>query len=180
VAALRIGRRSGLVLRGGKTRRATSWIALTPVSNTLASGSVAVLSASLNVGAEALLPFTVVRARGFFHVRSDQGANTEFYHAVLGMQVVTAQAVTAGITAVPTPDTERDSDTWFVFEELGGEVQVNTSVGFNDPGGQWVKFDSRAMRKVDEGQDVIVVKETSSISLGAIAVHGGRMLIKLH
>jgi len=43
-----------------------------------------------------------------------------------------------------------------------------------------IQFDSKAMRKVNADQDMVIVKETSAISLGAVAMHAGRFLIKLH
>ncbi len=46
--------------------------------------------------------------------------------------------------------------------------------------GIWKDYDSRAMRKVEDGQDIAVVVEASGISLGVSVVNVSRMLIKLH
>ena len=69
-------------------RRETAWIFITPVQTTLAGASTAVLSNALNAALSALRPFTVVRARGTFHLQSDQAAQDEFYQALIGLCVV--------------------------------------------------------------------------------------------
>ncbi len=177
MANISVSRKSGFIRRSGVMRRESLWAAILPVANTLAAGSTAVLSSVLGAGALNLRPFTIVRTRGFLHVRSDSTVAAEFFHAALGFAVVSDQASAVGVTAVPTPDTERSSDLWFLFAEGGG----NGFTAVNEVSGQyWEDFDSKAMRKVEDGQDMVIVKETSSISLGAIVTHGGRFLIKLH
>ncbi len=47
------------------------------------------------------------------------------------------------------------------------------------PSGQF-SIDSKAMRKVEVGQDIIVALETASAGGGAISFVGGRILIKTH
>jgi hypothetical protein len=91
--------------------------------------------------------------------------------------VVSEQAATVGITAVPTPQTESESDLFFVYETLGGTVDP-TAGGFEE--GWTQQVDSKAMRKVNDDQDIIFVIETGSVSLGAQIKMSGRMLIKLH
>ena len=181
MARIFTGRKSGFIQRSGVARRETVWIGSASFSTLLSAPSTAVLQASLNAAALALRPFTVVRTRGFFHLRSDQGAVTEIYEAALGLAVVSDQAVAIGVTAVPTPTTDDDSDLWFVYERGFGELEVNTSVGFsNGPAGGYRSFDSKAMRKVEDGQDVIQVVETSALSSGARLASHLRMLVKLH
>ncbi len=175
-----MARKSGFVRRSGRMRRETEWIGLAAVSNTLSAGSTAVLSASLNAAALALRPFTVVRTRGIFQLRTDQSAASEFYHAGFGICVVSDQAIAVGVSAVPTPETEQASDLWFVYEELAAEFELGDATGFQSNAGMLAHFDSKAMRRVNGDQDVAIVKETSAVSLGAIAMHSGRMLVKLH
>jgi len=179
MASLHRSRKSGIFLRGGIKRRETQWLALDPVSNTLAAGSTAVISNTMTAAELALRPFTVVRTRGVLFVESDQSAASEFYHAGFGAAVVSDQAVAIGVTAVPTPDTDRSSDLWFLYEEAWGRLVVGDVTGFlND--GMSKDFDSRAMRKVEEGSQITFVKETSAISTGAVVKTAGRVLIKLH
>jgi len=171
-------RRSGFVLRGGRQRRETSWFFNGWTSTTIAApGSV--LIASLNVAALALRPFTIVRWRGLWSVVSDQIANGENQVVSYGVAVVSEQAVAIGVTAIPTPVTDLGSDLWFVLEHLVNRWEVVSAVGVESPiqtGG----IDSKAMRKVEEGEDVVIVMETAAISAGAVMKQVGRFLVKLH
>jgi len=172
-------RRSNRIVRGGRLRRETRWLGAIPVLTGLSAASTAVLSHVLTTEEKALLPFTVVRTRGIFHIFSDQLAASEQYVASLGMAVVSDQAVSIGVTAVPTPATDRNSDMFFVYETLMGALRFSTAAGFRDIG-QLMQFDSKAMRKVEEGQDIAITQETEAISSGANVTVGFRMLVKLH
>ena len=172
--------KSGFITRGGVRRRETAWFAIPPSSNTLAAASVAVLSGSFNAAALALRPFTIVRTRGILHFRSDQTGALENYQAAFGMAVVYDQAVAIGVTAVPTPDTDRGSDLFFVFEEGYSQFTFISGVGVDPDGGLTFRYDSKAMRKVEVGQDVAITAEATALSAGVTVVDGGRMLIKLH
>jgi len=166
-------------LIAGGQRRETMWISVSPTSSTLASANTAVLSNSLNATAKALRPFTVIRSRLFLHVRSDQQAAVEFYGIAMGLAVVSDQAVAIGVTAVPTPDTDRGSDLFFVFEDLWG-VQFDVATASGNEFGKSVIVDSKAMRKVNDDQDIVITSETIGLSSGAIVSVGGRLLLKLH
>ena len=179
MANIQTARRSGLVLRGGKNVRSTAWVGLIPTDTALAAPSTAVLLAIFGASALAIRPFTIVRTRGFFYCRSDQVAAAERYGACLGMAVVSEQSTTIGVTAIPTPNTDRDSDLWFVFEELQGFLSFSDATGIREVGTS-TSYDSKAMRKVALGQQLAIVIETQdTVSSGAV-LHGGRMLIKLH
>jgi len=112
-------------------------------------------------------------------IDSDQAAASEDQALNLGLAVVSIQASAIGVTAVPTPTTDQGSDLWFVYQSImsshgAGTVDSNKGVGF--------AYDSRAMRKVEDQQDVVVVAETDLIALtdGVSFRHTGRMLVKLH
>jgi len=166
-------------IRGGKSVRSTMWIRLTETSTNLAAGNSAAILLSLNAAALALRPFTIVRTRGVFQVTSDQTAATERQAVALGMCIVSDQASAIGVTAVPTPYTDAGSDLFFVYEQNVQELTVVTAIGFyaENPGQH---YDSKAMRKVNDDQDFIVVIENSGVTSGADVFHSGRMLIKLH
>ncbi len=159
--------------------RESRWFEDVPVQSALSAASTAVIQLSLSAEELALRPFTVVRTRGVLFVRSDQQAATETYQAAVGDCVVSEQALAIGVTAVPTPMTDRGSDLWYLFEEVAGIFTFGSAVGFIE-GGRTKYFDSRAMRKVEDGQDLIRVVETSSLSSGVFAYTAGRLLIKLH
>jgi len=168
--------RAGGFLRGGVRRRETLWIGASFFDTTLAA-STSVLIASLNAGALALRPFTVVRARSRIMIRSDQEAASETSRAAFGMCVVSDQASAIGISAVPTPGTDSASDAWFMFEFLPHHLAV-TPAG-TGPSYSTYDADSKAMRKVEDGFDVIQVGEQVA-AVGCVVTGAVRMLVKLH
>jgi len=162
-----------------RLNRETQWLTIPPVRGTMTSPSEAQLSHVLTTAEKALRPFTIVRTRILFHANSDATV-VEFWHAVLGCAVVSDQAVAIGITAIPTPDTDRVSDLWFVFDEIAGISDGSGGTDAAGPLGRLRYVDSKAMRKVEEGEDVVIVQELSAASLGATVMVSGRLLIKLH
>jgi len=181
MARINVGRKSGFIQRHGVMRRESLWLGqAATVRTTGAAASTATLLTSLSAGALALRPFTVVRSRGELYLTSDQDGASEFYEMAYGECVVSDQAVAIGVTAVPTPSTDSESDLWFVYERMMGATLFATAAGFESFEGVGRSYDSKAMRKVEEGQDIIAVQETSSISFGATLASFRRSLIKLH
>ncbi len=178
MANIRTARRSGLVFRGGRNRRESLWIGFVTSETSIATASTAVLAFVLNAAALAQRPFTVVRTRLFWYVRSDVVTGGEEYGGALGMCVVSDQAEAIGVTAVPTPVTDIGSDLFFVFEQQYGRFG-GTQV---EEVGQRKEIDSKAMRKVVEDESVILTLESGpgAVSASMVSVIGGRMLIKLH
>ena len=167
------GRRVGV-------RRATVWLSTVPQETTITGGTGAVLLTSLSAAGKAFLPFTVVRTVGMLYISSDQVANSETQFVAYGAAVVSEQAVAIGITAIPTPITDIDSDLWFAYQTAVNATQVASSIGMGFAAGTAYPFDSRAMRKVDEGEDVVTVLETAGISDGVVVRSTDRILVKLH
>ena len=179
MANIRTARRSGLVLRGGRQRRESLWLFDTALSTAVATGT-AVLLKSLNAAALALRPFTIVRTRGVFFLSGDNLANTENWMANFGHIIVSDEAIAVGVTAIPTPVTEPSSD-WHVIETLAGRLGVSSAIGLLEQG-KMATIDSKAMRKVDLGEDLAIVVETNAtgISEGVVTRDFTRILIKLH
>ena len=96
-----------------------------------------------------------------------------------GHAVVSEPAVAIGVTAVPTPVTDDVSDLWFVYESLMNDFLVTTDVGRLLAGVQ-LRFDSKAMRKVEDGEQMISVLENDGASDGSTTLTHFRQLIKLH
>ncbi len=174
-----VQRKSGFIRRGGVTRCETAWLGGVLVSSTIASGNAAVLMTSLGVAALALRPFTVVRTRGLVTIKSDQQAASEDFFGAWGTAVVSDQAVAIGVTAIPTPIFDNDSDLWLAYEFLASDFVFGSAVGFAQTMTHRV-VDSRAMRKVDVGQDLITVIERDSVGSGAVMSAFTRTLVKLH
>ena len=180
MAFVRSSTKSGTFLRAGGRRRETQWLEIEATVAAFAAPSTAVLLASMTAAELALRPFTVVRSRGALMMVLDQVAASERQVWDFGLAVVSDQAVAVGVTAVPTPSTDRASDLWFVYESLMSEFEFVSGVGFDQRPGDRKDFDSKAMRKVVEGDQIIVVGETAAISDGVIATVVGRVLVKLH
>ncbi len=182
MANISTGRKSGFIVRGGARRRETLWFGGTAFTQTLVATTTSALVLSLNAAALALRPFTIVRTRGVLHVFSDQEASSELYGASFGIAVVSDQATAIGVTAVPTPTTDSPSDLWMVYEFLIGRFAVATGASIAHVGMERI-VDSKAMRKVEDGQDIVQVVEGPGAGLastGSIISGFNRTLVKLH
>jgi len=178
--ANRVAVQSRFIRPGRAQRRQTLWLESTEFSTTLASAGSASLVSTLNAAALALRPFTVVRSRGFMFVESDQSAASEYFSVAYGQTVVTEQASAAGIISVPTPALESASD-WHVYARSQGLFVLGDATGFVEVGAERsVQIDSKAMRKVDVGEDLVIVLENAVTSSGSIIRSFVRVLIKLH
>jgi len=139
---------------------------------------VAALHASLNAAALALRPFTIIRTRGVISVQSDQEVADEEGIFGMGYAVVSDDASAIGITAVPTPITDQASNLWFVYEEIPWSWRIVTSGAGKTVTHQ--AFDSKGMRKVEVGQDIVNVVENNSSAFGCEFSVDSRLLVKLH
>ena len=171
-------RKSGFVQRGGVMRRESLWVGISHQNTILAAAATAVLTNSANAALLALRPFTIVRTHLNWLVTSDQSAATENFIGSFGAAVVSDQAVAVGVAAVPTPATDQGSDLWFLYATWTGRFElVGTSIT-SDVSPQ--NIDSKAMRKVEDGQDVVFVAEAGLIGNGCVVHSSGRMLVKTH
>ena len=167
-------------LRQGQ-RRATEWLGSADVSVTqnLAANTVILLQ-SLTAVEIAKLPFTVTRTRGSIWVASDQVAATRTPFGALGFSVVSQPAIAIGVTAVPLPLFDENSDMFFVHTFWATSFTFVTAAGFSSDGFIRTDFDSKAMRKVQEGEDIAVVVENGAAAGGVDMLLKFRLLIKLH
>jgi len=168
-------------VRGRVARRETLWIG--GVDNGFFTGlgaGATVLFGSLNAAALALRPFTVVRTRGILSVQTDQTANSEEGALAFGAAIVSDQASAIGITAVPTPITDQSSDLFFTFQFAHWGILVSSAVGIVSPTITSYAFDSKAMRKVEDGDDLVQVLENESSTAGCQFKLSLRHLLKLH
>jgi len=178
MANIHTSRRSGFITRGGVKRRETLWIDDPVSETTLAGAPTAVLISILSARGLALRPFTVVRCRYRIHLRSDQAVAAETYGAAVGLAVVSEQASAIGVTAVPTPITDMSSDLWLMYQLMFSRLGINGAPATVFEEGVGMDVDSRAMRKVEEGQDLATVVE-NTIN-GVVISLAGRILLKLH
>ena len=175
-----MARKSGFVRRGNAMRREMLWFGGAFTATAIASASGSVLMTSLNAAALAFRPFTIVRNHAYLHINSDQVGVSENYSVAFGKAVVSDQAVDVGITALPTPVADNASDLWFFHQILMSRFLFADGTGLSPNIGIGGSFDSKAMRKVEDGQDVVSVVETTAISSGVDVFQFYRMLVKLH
>ena len=167
------------VSRGqARARRESSWLSIDAAANSVDNSVV--LTHTMTAAELARRPFTVVRTRMTVSIATDQLSADESQVGAIGLCVVSSQAVAIGVTAVPTPLTDLASDLWFVHQPLLSEMILNTAIGFDSNGGHVYEIDSKAMRKVNDDEEIIVVVEGSGAFQGAIIKTVGRLLIKDH
>ena len=148
-------------------------------------------SSILGFGAQVNLDgFTLVRTRGEFvaQLRSASAIANGFSGA-FGIGIVTDAAFAVGVTAVPTPVTEADSDSWLYhrfFSCIAGAPIAGAAMQDEDavnPTGAAVRFevDSKAMRKTGEKESTIYAAiEVTELGTAAIDImFNSRLLFKL-
>jgi len=168
-------RRGGFSRAVRSSRRLTAWAQSDWQTGTMSAEGGLVL-ASLNAAALLLRPFTIIRSHYELQITSDQGAAPESQLGAFGVCVVSQQASAIGVTAIPTPVTDGGSDLFLVHQYYAGFGDTSVS----DRAATRITIDSKAMRKVNEDQDMVLVSEFDSQGEGQIIEVAGRFLIKLH
>ena len=105
---------------------------------------------------------TVRRARGSISVSAIAGGDIE---VAMGMVVVSDLALAAGSASIPGPITDGSDDGWFVWTPVVSDSPLSTAAE-----GHVVEFDSKAMRRIEEGFGVAVMVENQS-SVVSVNVH---------
>jgi len=157
-------------------RRQTVWFDI-PFALVTSAGAGGTLVSSLTAAGKAFRPFTIVRSIIQIWLTSDQAAAAEDQVGAVGIAVVSDQASAIGVTAIPTPVTDMGSELWFAHQIVMGDESALTDVA--KPGQQY-QINSKAMRKVNEGEDIVIVVENSVVASGMTVFLAGRMLIKAH
>ena len=148
-----------VITRVRNSPRETEWLFVSMGSSTFAGTAGGTLLGSLNAAALALRPFTIVRTHVEIQITSDQSAAIENQAGAYGMAVVSDQAAA------------------FLHKIFYGDESNLTD---RSKGGTRVSIDSKAMRRVNPDQDLVIVAEASTTGSGFFLLHGGRILIKLH
>jgi len=158
-----------------RSSRLTTWFQFLPTEVTQASNSAATLMFVLNATALAMRPFTIVRSHFLVAIGTDQTGSLEAQRAAIGIAVVSEQAVDVGISAVPTPILDMSSNLWMLHQVLYAD---ESQLADNRSPESVYSIDSKAMRKVELGQDLAIVVEGAGFGGGVQITVGGRMLIK--
>ena len=97
----------------------------------------------------------------------------------VGIGVVSAQAQSVGITAIPHPDTDSSWGGWLWHSYFANRQRFASAVGFQSDALIQMVIDSKAMRKVGDEERLVAVIENSS-STGLDFYFNFRLLFKLH
>ena len=136
----------------------------------ITGGNIAAASTKLLIGSFTLsnpdINETVRRTVGLLQVFSDQIIATEDQVGAFGMCVVMDTAIAAGVASLPGPVTEANDNIWFVWQPVLQGLEFLTGVGFLTAFDRHYPIDSKAMRKVEEGQSVAMIAESTAGSDG--------------
>ncbi len=168
---------------GGRAqRRLTEWqgytAGLTDAVN-LAAATSQLDSSTTEATLASVVPATIVRVWGELWIKSDQLAATENPYGAYGMAVVSEQARALGVTALPAAMADSGSDLWFVQGLWHAGVSVSTVAGTEQLWSRY-SFDSRAMRKISDGEGIVFMIENQHATHGARYQLFYRTLFKLH
>jgi len=147
-----------------RKRANRSWAGVISAASTPVGPNTKVLLATF-VLSNPNIDETVLRTVGSISVATDQSAAGEDQIGAFGLILVTDLAVAAGIASIPDPVTNVADDGWFVF------VPIVQHFRFVDASGVLIDsmrydFDSKAKRRVEEGQAVAVVVANGNASHG--------------
>ena len=137
----------------------TTWAGLFPTSPQTVAAGVKLLLGSFVISGD--FDETVVRSRGALTWVSDQVAGTESPTGAFGMILVSEDAFTVGITAIPDPVSDSDNDGWLLWVPMT-TLQRGSMVFPLDK-----EFDSKGQRIIRDGMRVAVVVANSSATDGA-------------
>ena len=118
------------------------------------------IAASTSVITTLLIPlgvtYTVLRIRGILHVASDQVAAVEGQHGAFGAVVVTDQAATTGITAMPKPVDDGNGDIWPMYQMFQQGGLDGQRIG------RIYEIDSKGKRRIPDGKQLAFILQNAS------------------
>ena len=142
-----------------RQRSATQWARLGNMAPVTFSAN-AKINIAVFVLANAGIGETIRRTRGVLNVTSDQATVMENQVGALGAIVVNDVAIAAGVASLPGPLTDQDDDGWLLWvpvNQLSGSTISSSTTGAAPA--PW-PFDSKAMRKVEEGFSLAFIYES--------------------
>ena len=110
---------------------------------------------------------TVRRTRGMLWVGSDQIALMEEQNGAIGAMVLSDAAIAVGVASLPDPVTDSDDDGWLMwmpFYQASASVQGGTVI--HTTVAAPYQFDSKAMRRVEEGYSVAFIGANANATTG--------------
>jgi len=161
---------------GGRGRRApTDWSRAVIGETTVAANTKVLLGSFtlVNNGIGETIRRTIV----VLQVVSDQAVSTEPQLGAFGMVVATDLAIAAGAASLPGPVTQGDDDSWFVWRPIVQRGFLSTGAAIQ---GQVYAFESRAMRRVEDGYGMAIMVEnntTPAVTTTGLIISAGISLL---
>ena len=147
-------------VRGVGSKRHGQWAGSTPQT------AFTALAASSVVLTQIFTPFdggeTVVRTRGLFGWQTDTINATEDQMGAVGIGIVSEQAASLGVTAVPHPDFDAGWGGWLWHSYFASSFKQATAASFIGDSFNRIVIDSKAMRKVGDNERLVFVCQNSS------------------
>ncbi len=168
------GRHRGRV--GGK-RRQTTWIGPADQNTVNVSSGGSAIIASFDPAANFLEAPTIVRSRGQALVKLQAYSADLDFGGALGICVVTDEAFAAGAASIPRPFDDSDWGGWLVWRLFANRFELLDATGSLFPAGLALEIDSKAMRKVGQGETIVMMCESQTGAM-SVAMHV-RMLLML-
>ncbi len=153
------------------TRRSTpnrSWTGSFSATTATVGAASKVLLGSFSLS-NSNIDETVLRTVGVISIQSDQVAADELQIGAFGLIIVSDLAVAAGAASIPGPITDRADDGWFVYVPFCQSLEFISAVGVLPDMATQYQFDSKAKRKIAEGQNIAIMVENAN-SAGAFAI----------
>ena len=164
---------------GGGVRRTTEWIGASWALQDVAANSSALVVSFTAAQLIDHIPFTITRVVGMWMTAIDAGFVTDQdYFACLGGTVLLERARAGGI--VPRPFTDLGDDNWFLHAMSGAYLEEVLTSEAASVTSQMIHFDSRAQRKVEDGDAISFIVE-NAVGGDTMQTSGAfRLLCKLH
>ena len=163
----------------GTPRRQTEWIAATVNFVDLTATEIANVISFSQVALADLVPFTIIRTVGVITVAFDTNFITnQIISGAAGLQVVGDDARASGVASMASPFADASDDSWFYHQFFHGVVddRADSDILLS----QSMVIDSKAQRKVVDGQSIVFLVEGGGEADGFDVAVGLRILCKLH
>ncbi len=152
------GRRGGArVVRA--QRQPTNWARFVSLGGVVLAAGAKALITTVTLSNPGINE-TVRRTRGILSISSNQEAANHDQIGALGLVVVSDLAIAAGAGSIPGPVTDASDDGWFVWLPF----TQRTDAGLQGVESREYHFDSKVMRRVEEGFGVAFMIENGSAS----------------
>jgi len=122
---------------------------------------------------------TILRTRGLLALTMlTAGSLGDGFFGAFGIGIVTEQAFSIGITAMPAPVAEADWDGWLYHTFV--DVRTGLNPGANASSFQKLMVDSKAMRKINQGETIFAALEVVEVGVATLDAHfDSRVLVAL-